>query len=503
MAKREIEPEAMDEELVETGAPTVGERLRAAREEKKISLEDIAAQTRIPAAPSRKHRGGRLGSLPAPTYTVGFAKSYASSVGLDRTEIGEQLREEMGGQRFAAPQAEVFEAADPARTMPKWLVFGAIAAVILLIVIMSWLNQRSLDQTEEPAAAACRDGAGSGTAAAAPLRRRFSRRRRRVRSCSTATGPPWIQVNDRAGELFQGVLTPGQTYAVPPTAIAPVLKAGKPEALRITVGTPSRRQSGRRAGASNVSLQAGRSDARPAAAGARDADSAAPHRLNSCIVRFHLPGKPPAGQDRRTTPKRGDFVISQECDYRSLRPSAAIFFLAIGRDGAAAAADARPASRAARKADAADPAPGFSKGRPADTAGFSDDPAATQSSVLTLDQRLDALERQVTDMLRQTEENGNRLQSLQGDLGRLRTDQEQRISTIEQRMNDTSAVPTAVPAGPEARSGAADSKTETGTAQGDCGRLAPGGRRGRDRTASAIRRGRLQRGLQAVGSRSV
>jgi TolA-binding protein len=91
----------------------------------------------------------------------------------------------------------------------------------------------------------------------------------------------------------------------------------------------------------------------------------------------------------------------------------------------------------------------FPKGRPADTAGFSDEPAATQSSVLTLDQRLDALERQVTDMLRQTEENGNRLQSLQGDLGRLRTDQEQRISTIEQRMNDTSAVPTAVPAGPE------------------------------------------------------
>ena len=52
----------------------------------------------------------------------------------------------------------------------------------------------------------------------------------------------------------------------------------------------------------------------------------------------------------------------------------------------------------------------FPKGRPADTAGFSDEPAATQSSVLTLDQRLDSLERQVADMLRQTEENGNRLQ---------------------------------------------------------------------------------------------
>ena len=42
----------------------------------------------------------------------------------------------------------------------------------------------------------------------------------------------------------------------------------------------------------------------------------------------------------------------------------------------------------------------FPKGRPAETAGFADDPAATQSSVVNLDQRLDALERQVADLVR-------------------------------------------------------------------------------------------------------
>ena len=151
MAKRETESEPMDEALVESDLPTVGERLRAAREEKKLNLEDIAAQTRIPLRHLESIEAADWDHLPAPTYTVGFAKSYATSVGLDRTEIGEQLREEMGGQRFATSQTEVLEAADPARTMPKWLVFGAIAAVILLIVVMSWLNRRSLDQTDEPA----------------------------------------------------------------------------------------------------------------------------------------------------------------------------------------------------------------------------------------------------------------------------------------------------------------------------------------------------------------
>lgn len=88
----------------------------------------------------------------------------------------------------------------------------------------------------------------------------------------------------------------------------------------------------------------------------------------------------------------------------------------------------------------------FPKGRPAETAGFSNEPAATQSSVVTLDQRLDALERQVADMLRQSEENGHRLQTIEADLGRYRSDQEQRFATIEQRINDAAAAAAAAPA---------------------------------------------------------
>jgi len=87
----------------------------------------------------------------------------------------------------------------------------------------------------------------------------------------------------------------------------------------------------------------------------------------------------------------------------------------------------------------------FPKGRPADTAGFSNEPAATQSSVVTLDQRLDALERQVADMLRQSEENGHRLQTIESDFGRFRSDQDQRMSTLEQRVTDAAAAAAAAP----------------------------------------------------------
>lgn len=85
----------------------------------------------------------------------------------------------------------------------------------------------------------------------------------------------------------------------------------------------------------------------------------------------------------------------------------------------------------------------YPKGKPADTAGFSDDPAATQSSVITLDQRLDALERQMADMLRQSEESGNRLRSIESNMGQLKSDEDQRIQALEQRMTAAEAAPPA------------------------------------------------------------
>ena len=75
----------MDEETELTGFPSVGERLRAAREEKGFSLEDLAAETRIPRRHLESLESSDWERLPAPTYTVGFAKSYASAVGLDRS----------------------------------------------------------------------------------------------------------------------------------------------------------------------------------------------------------------------------------------------------------------------------------------------------------------------------------------------------------------------------------------------------------------------------------
>lgn len=228
----------MDEDLVEPEMPTVGERLRVAREEKGLSLEDIAAQTRIPQRHLESIETAEWDKLPAPTYTTGFAKSYASAVGLDRVEIGEQLRAEMGGQRSPNMATEVFEPADPARTMPKSLVIAMIAAVILLVVVMSWLNRRSLDQSDAPNAVAEQTAAPASQTPAAPAQQPAQPPAQAAQGpvVVTAIAQAWVRVTDQGNKLFESTMQPGQTYQVPPTATAPMLRVGAPEAVRITVG---------------------------------------------------------------------------------------------------------------------------------------------------------------------------------------------------------------------------------------------------------------------------
>ena len=220
------------DEIIQT--TTAGERLRAAREAKGLSLEDIASQTRIPLRHLESLEQSDWSRLPAPTYTIGFAKSYASAIGLDRNEIAEDLRAEMGGTRPDSGGSEIFEPADPARTMPKSLVLGAIVAIILVVLVLSWINNRSLQPEPAPVEDVV---ATQQQGQPAPAQPQSQPQAASGPVVLTATAPAWIRVTDQGRTLFEGVLQPGQRFEVPATATAPLLRAGAPEALRITVGS--------------------------------------------------------------------------------------------------------------------------------------------------------------------------------------------------------------------------------------------------------------------------
>jgi len=217
-----------DEPVAETDS--VGQRLRAAREAKGLTIEDVASSTRIPTRHLQALEDSEWDKLPAVTYSMGFAKNYATAIGLDRTEIADQLRAEMGSElpaHYSTVPAEQMEPIDGNRSMPKGIVIGALVALVLVLALFTWLSNRELVGNDAATEAAIDNLALAGTPA--PVAQGMV--------VITANEAAWIEVRDGATILQQGELAAGQSFEVPATATAPTLTTAKPEALRISVGT--------------------------------------------------------------------------------------------------------------------------------------------------------------------------------------------------------------------------------------------------------------------------
>lgn len=65
----------------------IGQTLRQKRQEKKLTLEQVQAQTRIQPRFLQAIEAGQLDHLPEPVYIQGFIKKYAEILGLDGAEL--------------------------------------------------------------------------------------------------------------------------------------------------------------------------------------------------------------------------------------------------------------------------------------------------------------------------------------------------------------------------------------------------------------------------------
>jgi cytoskeletal protein RodZ len=220
---------------------SVGERLRAAREAKKLSLDDVARQTRIPVRHLEHIERGEWDALPALTYSVGFARSYANVVDLDGAQIGAEVRQQLGGVRpGAAAAAPFYEPADPARVPPRTLaVAAAVIAALLVIGYLVWrsgaIGEESpadvaITQADEPAAA--------NQAAPRPAQPAPAPAPATGPVVLTATEDVWLRIDHAGGgsPLYMGTLAAGQSYQVPANAQSPRIRTARANALRVTVG---------------------------------------------------------------------------------------------------------------------------------------------------------------------------------------------------------------------------------------------------------------------------
>src|SRR6478609_6088163 len=125
----------MAEEFAEQPVPaTVGERLRAAREARGLTLAQVAAETRIPQRHLQTIEAGDFTALPARTYAISFSKNYARMVGLDAEQVATDVRGELNALD-PAPRLRPagFEPGDPARVPSRALGWVSAIAVVLVL----------------------------------------------------------------------------------------------------------------------------------------------------------------------------------------------------------------------------------------------------------------------------------------------------------------------------------------------------------------------------------
>ena len=217
--------------------PPIGERLKAAREAKGMTLADVAGTTRVPIRHLEYIERGEWDELPAITYAVGFARSYANAVGLDGPAIGAEVREQLGSApRATALPANYYEPADPSRVPPRPLALGAALLALLLAIAVAVWRSGALDGTsveESMTAQAPAADFQAAPQAAAPPAPAIPAGGPVV---LTATADAWIRITDGGSRLFEGVLKAGERYEVPATAVAPEIRTGIPEGLWVTVG---------------------------------------------------------------------------------------------------------------------------------------------------------------------------------------------------------------------------------------------------------------------------
>lgn len=233
-----------DGNAAEAAPQGVGPQLRAAREAKGLTIDQIAAETRISSAYIASIEAGQFGKLPGRTYAVGFSRTLAKVVGLDQNDVVAMVRAELDAegvqdQRTLSPAT--FEPGDPARAPGGKLVWFSLFAVVLLLVGIFFAARvlfspaaelPSLLSDDETEVAADAGEAEEETAAATP-------------DASgdvvfTAEGEVWVRFSDAQNRvLSEQILQEGDSYTLPSDATAPTITTARPDRLAITIGGQS------------------------------------------------------------------------------------------------------------------------------------------------------------------------------------------------------------------------------------------------------------------------
>ncbi|HET8678612.1 MAG TPA: RodZ domain-containing protein [bacterium] len=215
----------------------IGAVLRAARAKRGLSLAEMRVRTKIDARYLTALEAERFRDLPPLPFARGFLRTYALELGLDPDPLVERLAAAVSAAPRTTDQAEeaprrLDSAITPGRT-PSPLrraattaaVVGSLVAAILAVFFIQQVREfnrqvppESPPASQQPAPSAMPAPASppavSETPAAAPPPPEPAASPAEPEGITVdvqAVGRSWIRVQGEDGEIYEGMLTPGQT----------------------------------------------------------------------------------------------------------------------------------------------------------------------------------------------------------------------------------------------------------------------------------------------------
>jgi cytoskeletal protein RodZ len=129
--------------------PTVGERLREARDQAHLTLRDVSQHTKIPRWILADIERDDLSRIPGGIFTRGYLTSFARTVGLDGDALWAHYRAQMRASIVEPEPAAAPMTAD--RRVSPWMVAGIAAAVLVAAVVWRNSGRVSADAARLPA----------------------------------------------------------------------------------------------------------------------------------------------------------------------------------------------------------------------------------------------------------------------------------------------------------------------------------------------------------------
>jgi transcriptional regulator with XRE-family HTH domain len=218
--------------MPESPPPTVGARLKDAREKKGISLRDIAARTRISSMSLEALERGDLSRLPGGIFTRAFVRTYAAEVGLDpeRTiqDFIAQLPQEAAARTRQPSAVEDGEALESERRAVETAVRLVLVSLPIAGLVV-YYGMRSAPQAPRATPAAVVESTADGARGTEPglergLTPELSRGSDPVAAAAarpasltlniTPKGPCWISLTVDRQPSFSGLMNSGEQRQV-------------------------------------------------------------------------------------------------------------------------------------------------------------------------------------------------------------------------------------------------------------------------------------------------